>query len=92
MLGTFVKRPADQVDYDVCFARWLPDGDSIVSATAAVSPAESMVSIIQTLAQPDSVKVWLVDGAPGKTAAVTITATTAQNRVKQVQFQIRVRN
>lgn len=92
MLGIFVKRPADQVDYDVCFARWLPDDDSLVSAAATVDPGESMVSVIQTLAQPDSVKVWLVDGEPGKTATVTITANTAQNRIKQVQFQIRVRD
>lgn len=92
MLGVFFKRPADQVDYDVDFSRWLPDGDSVIAATVAIQPADSMVSAIQVLPSPESVKVWLVDGEAGKTASVLVTATTAQNRVKQVEFQIRVKD
>lgn len=92
MLGIFQKRPADQVDYDIDFSRWLADGDTVMSATAEVLPTDSMVSAIQVIAQPELVKVWLVDGVAGKTATVTVTATTAQNRIKQVEFQIRVRD
>lgn len=92
MLGIFMKRPVDQLDYDIDFSRWLADGDTIASATAAVQPAESMVSAAQVITQPETVKVWLVDGVSGKTASIIVTAKTAQSRVKQVEFQIRVRD
>lgn len=94
MLGIFFKRPADQLDYDIDFSRWLEDGDTIVGATAAVQPAESMVSAFVPPGgiEDDAVKVWAIDGISGKTATVIVTATTAQDRVKQVEFQIRVKN
>lgn len=92
MLGCFFKRSVDQLDFDIDFSRWLPDGDTIINATAAVQPGESMVSVPQVLAQADIVKVWVVDGVSGKTADIIVTATTAENRVKQVVFQIRVKD
>ncbi|AOJ09661.1 hypothetical protein [Burkholderia mayonis] len=92
MLGIFFKSPVDQLDYDIDFSRWLADGDMIASASAVVRPADSMVSAAQVIAQPEIVKVWLVDGVSGKTASIIVTATTAQCRVKQVEFQLRVRD
>ncbi|MBU9624839.1 phage fiber-tail adaptor protein [Burkholderia multivorans] len=87
-----MKRQVDQLDYDIDFSRWLVDGDTIADATAAVQPAESMVSAARVVVQPETVKVWLVDGVNGKTASIIVTATTAQRRVKQVEFQVRVRD
>lgn len=93
-LGIFIKRSVDQIDYDIDFTRWLPDGDTIQGATARVEQADSLVSafIRPQDIEPENVKVWLVDGVPGKTASIIVTATTTQNRVKQVEFQIRVRD
>lgn len=92
MLGVLFKRPDDQLDYDIDFSRWIPEDDTILSATAQVEPADSMVSAAQTIVQPQVVKVWLIDGQSGKTATIIVTATTAQNRVKQVEFQLRVKD
>ena len=92
MLGIFMKRPVDQLDYDIDFSKWLPDGDTIISATADVQPPASMVSALQVVPSAESVKVWLIDGVSGMSATVSVIATTAQNRIKQVEFQIRVRN
>ena len=92
MLGVFFKRPIDQLDFDIDFSRWLPEGDTIQGATATITPSDSMVSAPQVLADECTVKVWLIDGVSGKTASVRVTATTAQNRVKQVEFQIRVKD
>lgn len=92
MLGVFFKRSVDQLDFDIDFSRWLADGDTIQSATAAVEPSDSMVSAPQVLVDGDTVKVWLVDGVSGKTASILVTATTTGNRVKQVEFQIRVKD
>lgn len=92
MLGVLFKRPDDQLDYDIDFSRWIPEDDTILSATAQVEPADSMVSAVQTIVQPQVVKVWLIDGQSGKTATIIVTATTAQNRVKQVEFHLRVKD
>lgn len=91
MLGIFTKRPIDQLDYDIDFSRWLPDGDTLMEAAANVESCGSMVTIPYINIQPQTVKVWVVDGVIGKTASVYVTATTAQSRRKQVEFQIRVR-
>lgn len=93
MLGIFIKRPVDQIDYDVDFSRWLSEGDTLQSATAAVDPSDSMVSaiILPSGIGSEVVKVWVSGGASGKTAAIVVTAKTAQNRIKQTEFQIRVR-
>lgn len=90
----FLKRSADQLDYELDFSRWLPDGDTIANAAASVEPADSQVSavILQPDIGPDVVKVWVSGGEDGKTASIIVTATTAQNRVKQVEFKIRVRD
>ncbi|MGX0136352.1 phage fiber-tail adaptor protein [Cupriavidus metallidurans] len=92
ILGIFGKTPGEQLDYDVDFSRWMADGDTIIAATAKVEQPESLVSVAQVVVQPASVKVWLVDGLAGKTATVVVSATTAQNRVKEAEFQIRVRD
>lgn len=92
MLGVFFKRSVDQIDFDIDFSRWLPDGDTIQSAAATAAPGDSMVSVPQVLVDGDTVKVWVIDGVSGKTASILVTATTAQNRVKQVEFQIRVKD
>lgn len=92
MLGVFFKRSVDQLDFDIDFSRWLPDGDTIQSATATVETGESMVSVPQVLVDGDTVKVWVIDGLTGKTASILVTVTTTGNRVKQVEFQIRVKD
>lgn len=92
MLGVFFKRSVDQLDFDIDFSRWLPDGDAIQSATAAIEPGDSMVSVPQVQVNGDTVKVWAIDGVSGRTASVLLTATTIGNRVKQVEFQIRVKD
>jgi hypothetical protein len=92
MLGIYMKRSVDRIDYDIDFSRWLPYGDAIQSATASVVSDDSMVSVPQVLFDGDTVKVWVTDGVSGKTATILVTATTNQNRIKQVEFQIRVKD
>lgn len=91
MLGTVLKQPADQRDYDIDFSRWIPDGDTITNAQAVASPAgELVVESIQITDQV--VKVWLSAGENGSTYTVTVTASTAGGRIKETEFKIRVRD
>lgn len=91
MLGTVQKRPADELDYDVDFSKWLTDDDVITTAVAEVSPTgEVAVESVQITSQV--VKVWLTGGVDEKSYAVLVTVATSGGRVKEVEFKIRVRD
>jgi hypothetical protein len=94
MLGTVRKRSDDQLDYDVDFSRWLSAGDSITSAVAiaapldVTNPSELTVNSVQVFGMV--VKVWLAAGIAGNSYQIQVTATTAQGRVKDVTFNLRI--
>lgn len=94
MLGTVRKRSDDQLDYDVDFSRWLSAGDIITSAVAlaapldTTNPLELTVNSVQVFGTV--VKVWLAAGIAGNSYQIQVTATTAQGRVKDVTFNLRV--
>lgn len=88
MLGTVRKRPDDQLDYDVTFERWLSDGDTITDATATADPDGVNVDRVEVFG--DVVKVWLSGGEAGASHKINVTATTAEGRVKEVTFNLRI--
>jgi hypothetical protein len=98
MLGVQMKQPADQRDYGLDFSPWLPDGDLVTTAEATVSPAYDPVDnpdgvqIESTQLNGLEVKVWLSGGVSGKTYKITVVAATAGGRVKEVDFQLRVKD
>jgi hypothetical protein len=90
ILATYTKQPADVLDYDVEYADFLGGVDALSSVTHAVAPSGltvSLVSIIDT-----RVKVWVSGGVNGMTYKVTLVATTADGRVKEADFKIRVKD
>lgn len=98
MLGFVEKQPADIDNWDVDFSRWITDGDTITTAIAAVTPAwdattnPNGLKVNSVTVAPQTVKVWLSGGEDGKTYKVTTTATTAGGRLKETDFQMRVRD
>lgn len=87
---TISKDPADRLDYDVDYgAKWLPAGDVISSATAAITGSTAVADQVDV--SSDAVKVWISGGAPGDTAVVTVTAVTAQGRTKEISFRLKIR-
>lgn len=97
MLAVF-KRADDRLDYDVEFERWLSDGDSITSAEAQAKirskddsePTDLLVDSVMVFGTV--VKVWLSGGTDGRTYDVTVTASTADGRVKEEKFVIRIKD
>lgn len=89
MLGTQRKRPADLLDYDVTFERWLSVEDTLQDAAAVISGAET-VTVERVVIQSPYVKVWLSGGITGDSAHVTVTATTKAGRRKEVVFALRI--
>ncbi len=87
---TLTKQPADQLDYDVNFDRWLPDGDYITSGNAVLDKTGELV--IDSISITDQViKVWMSGGVSGTTYKITITAATAGGRIKETEFRLRVK-
>ena len=91
MLGTLQKRPADELDYDVNFEKWLTPSDTITSVTAIVAPVGDLVVESTSIIGP-IIKVWLAGGVIGKTYSVTVTVATSGGRIKQVEFNLRVKD
>lgn len=91
MLGVQQKQPADLLDYDIDFTRWLTEDDTITTAVVTVSPADELTAQSVFVDSP-IVKVWLTGGVDGSTYTVTVTASTAGGRIKETDFRIRVRD
>lgn len=87
------KQPADILDYPAEFNRFLPDGDTITSATAVIDVVgELAVDALQFPPDGQTVVVWLSGGVDGARYKVTVLANTALGRTKEVDFTIRVRD
>lgn len=90
ILGTFSKQPVEVLDYDIDCSEWLVSDDALASATAVVDTAGLTVDSV--LISSPRVKVWLSGGTNGATYKVTVTITTDDGRVKQVEFRVRVKD
>lgn len=88
MLGVAKKQPGDTLDYDVDFERWIPEGDSLVVSSAVADDPGIIIGDVEVI--PPLVKVWLSAGISGRTYKITVTTTTAQGRIKEVDFLVRV--
>lgn len=89
-MQTFLKQPGDTLDYDADFSNWLPDGDTITSATATIDVAgELAINAVQVLSP--IVKVWAEGGADRATYKITVTAATEGGRIKETEFRLRIK-
>lgn len=91
ILGVFIQQPHEVLDYDFDFSEWLPEADTIISATAVADPGITLGSTIIDPATQKIVKQWVSGGTSGVTYKIQITADTAGGRVKEVEFKVRVR-
>jgi hypothetical protein len=86
----FFKTPDERLDFDVDFARWLPAGDSIASAAATITGGTATIDATEVVGT--AVKVWIEDGDDGDTSHVQVLATTAEGRVAEMCFRLRVKD
>jgi hypothetical protein len=94
-METRQKQSADVCDFDVKFERWLPEGDTITTATAVVTeidPDTDLVINSYSVVEGLTVKVWTSGGENGATYTITVTAATDGGRVKETEFKVRVKD
>lgn len=84
------KQPADVEDFDVDYSNYLPEGDSITTVELSIDILGELVLPAYQIQSP-IVKVWTSGGMDGGSYKVTVTASTAQGRVKQQEFNVRVK-
>lgn len=102
---TFQKQPNDVLDYDVNLSAWFADipGDDIQSVVITITAAaeEDPTLIVGPGVHPDyvlmgvepvSFKVWLGGGTEFVDYVVTCVVTTEQDRQKEIEFKVKVRN
>lgn len=89
MVAVVRKNPADQLDYDFDFSKWITDDDILISGDAVVDPAGEL-TVVSVQLSDTVVKVWLSGGADGKTYTLTVYATTAHGRQKEYPIYVRV--
>lgn len=88
--NVLIKAPADILDYEFNFTRWLPTNDRIDSATANLANGAS-ASIRDVEWSDQTVRVWLEGGADNDTGVLTVLINTAEGRTKEVTAQLRIR-
>lgn len=91
MISIFNKQPSEKLDYDVDLFRYLPSTDYPVSAVAASTPSGLTLGITAFNATTKMVKQWISSGVDGQTYKVTLTITTSEGRIKEVDFNIKVK-
>lgn len=90
MLDTITKAPADRLDYDFDFSRWMPSGDRITAADAAIAPEGVTVERIET--SETVARIWLSGGEANTSAVLTVTITTLAGRTKEVSAGLRIKD
>lgn len=104
-MDVFHKQPNEVLDYDVDLSEWFKDipGDDIDSVDISIfSPMEDTPSLlvgplphppyILMGNNPVSFKLWLGGGTHYVDYIVTCVIQTEQDRVKEVEFKIKVRD
>lgn len=91
IIGRMTKQPSEVLDYDVDFSEWLPDDDSIATASAVRTPATSLAIDSTSVFDSTWVKVWLSAGTTGVKYKVTVTVVTDDGRTKEAEFYVNVK-
>lgn len=89
-LGNFTKQPVEVKDYDLDYTDWLTASDNVESATVTVEPAGLTVESV--FVNDPRIKIWVSGGTDATQYKLTVTMTSADGRVKQDEFKIRVKD
>ena len=82
------RKTADEtLDYDINFERWLSLPDAVIDASVA---ADDGVTIERVQIFSPIVKVWISGGETYRNYDIKTLATTAEGRVVEVCFNLRI--
>ena len=88
-IGNFSKQPVEVKDFDIDYSEWLTTGDNVESAPVVV--ATTGLTVNSVFVNNPRIKIWVAGGTDGTQYKLTVTMTTADGRVKQDEFKIKVK-
>lgn len=91
ILGTFIKQPADTKDYDIDYSEWLTFNDNVQEAVILIEGSDSTLVKDSVFINDPVVKIWLSGGTAGVTYKVTCTMTSADGRIQQDEFKMKIK-
>jgi len=94
VLGNFTKQPAEVETYSIIYEDDLTANDNLTGATTVIAPAGLVEDFTTFIDTPGDrrVRVKLSGGTAGVRYKVTVTPTTADGRVLQDEFYVRVKD
>lgn len=98
MLGRIQKQPADFLDYDIDFSKWLVGTDFINEINVQITRddgadlGEDDLEAKYVINNNPVVKLWLAKGVDRESYKIEITVATNGARVKQVELRVRMRD
>jgi hypothetical protein len=95
-----MKQPVERVDYDIDYSEWLTANDNVESVVVTVFPDESVMipvphdrlHVLTAVVIDPIIKLWIEGGRNGVTYKVSLTMTTADGRIKQDEFKLKVKD
>lgn len=91
ILGTFIKQPADTMDYDINYSEWLTFNDNVQEAAILIEGSDSTLIKVSHFINDPVIKIWLSGGTAGITYKVTCTMTSADGRIRQDEFKMKIK-
>lgn len=90
-IAALEKTPADRLDYDIDYGRWLHEADTILSAVAVVSDPAVTFIVDNVDISEQVVRVWVAGGVDGEESEISVVAMTNGGRTKEACFELRIR-
>jgi hypothetical protein len=90
-MDTFIKQPAEVIDYDVDYSDFL--SASATTLSSAATSVTAGITVVSTTVDNvhGYVRVRLSGGTDGTTYKITVDATCADAQVKEHDFQVKVK-
>lgn len=88
LISTERKQPNERTDYNIDYSQWLRDGDTIADFSLI---ADDPSLDVDGLIVGKTLNMWVSGGLDGATYKITITVTTAQGRIKEDEFKVKVK-
>lgn len=89
VLDIFPKQPAEVMDYDISFVRYLEAINDTVANVMVT--AQAGITLLTHSLSAGVVKVWAAEGTNQRRYKFTIRLTTSGGRLKEVEFLIKVK-
>ena len=85
------KQSGETEDFDVDFSKYLPEDDTITTVELSLDITGEL-ELHQYQNQSPIIKVWTRGGVNTTTYKVTVKVGTAQGRVKEQEFRVRIKD